>query len=208
MDKRYKFLSNDDLNNLYDLPMPPIIKAQKTRLMDFHREYLEKATFFCLATGSQNGFDASPRGGEPGMIQVIDETTICFADWPGNNRIESLRNIVKDNRIGMLFIFPGLNIFMRINGRAGITVDESVLERLSEKGRRPKTAIVISIDDVLFHCGKAISRAKLWKEESKIDRTAISSPGVMMKELASIEDVEAEDLDAHYAHAVEHELYE
>lgn len=202
------FLGNDDLNQLYGPPGELVQRAITNHLTDFHLDYLRQATFFVIASGAEAGLDASPRGGSAGIIQVIDQRTVCFADWPGNNRIETLRNIVRDDRVGLLFLFPGLDIFMRINGRAGITTDGWVLDKLIEGARRPKTAVVVKIDDVLFHCGKAINRAGLWNPANAIDRKSVASPGVMMKQLAEIEDISVEDLDAHYDHAMHNELYE
>ncbi|KRB79890.1 pyridoxamine 5'-phosphate oxidase [Sphingomonas sp. Root710] len=207
MDRDIAYLNDAELSALYAPPGDLVQRAVRSHLTDFHLEYLRSATFFILATGSSNGLDASPRGGAAGIVQTIDRETVCFADWPGNNRIESLRNIVRDDRVGLLFIFPGLDIFMRINGRAGVTVDGEILDRLKEGTRRPKTAVVVRIDDVLFHCGKAVNRAGLWKADSQLDRKAFPSPGVMMKELAEVTDVPAEDLDAGYSHAMVNDLY-
>lgn len=98
-------------------------------LVDFHTAYLKAATFFCLATSGPQGLDASPRGGPPGFLRVLDAHTIAYADWPGNNRIESLRNLQSDDRIGLPFLFPGLEIFMRINGCARVVTDARELSR-------------------------------------------------------------------------------
>lgn len=118
------------------------------------------ATFFCLATGKGNGLDASPRGGQPGFVHVVDPHTIAFADWPGNNHLESMHNLETNDRLGLLFLFPDLEVLLRINGRGRVTTDPDLLERLREGGRLPKMAKVIAIDRVLFHCGRAINRAK------------------------------------------------
>ena len=208
MDRNIAFLNDQDLDALYAAPGEIVQRAIRNHLTDFHLEYLKAATFFVLATGSGDGLDASPRGGSAGIIHVIDRRTVCFADWPGNNRITSLRHIVSDDRVGLLFLFPGLDIFMRINGHAGVTVDGDILDRLKEGARRPKAAVVIMIDDVLFHCGKAINRAGLWQQDAMLDRKAFPSPGIMMKELAAIEDIAIEDLDAGYSHAMKNDLYD
>jgi PPOX class probable FMN-dependent enzyme len=206
-------MSRPDLDTLYDPPAERIQKAVLDRLIDFHRDYLRVATFFCLATGSERGLDASPRGGPPGFVHALDDHHVAFADWPGNNRIESLRNLERDDRAGMLFIFPGLEIFMRINGRARATTDDALLTRLAEGGKRPKTAIVVAIDEVLYHCGKAVNRAGLWRPERHLDRTALPTPGQMVEALSAaaqgrVADVAAAaQLDAHYDHGVRHDLY-
>ena len=202
-----------DLDALYAPPAERIQKSVLDRLIDFHCDYLKAATFFCLATGGERGLDASPRGGPPGFVHVLDAHHIAFADWPGNNRIESLRNLEQDDRVGMLFLFPGLDIFMRINGRAQVRTTPELLDALGEGGKRPKTAIVIAIDEVLFHCGKAINRAGLWKTDAQLDRDALPTPGKMVTAMNAAangkpaDEAEAAQLDAHYNHAVKHDLY-
>lgn len=203
-----------DLDVLYDPPAERIQKAVLDHLVGFHKEYLKAATFFCLATGSERGLDASPRGGPPGFVHVLDEHTVVYADWPGNNRIESLRNLASDDRLGMVFLFPGLEIFMRINGRGRISTDPALLAELKEGDRIPKTATVVLIDEVLLHCGKAINRAKLWQDDSRLNRNALPTVGKIMAELTKIGDPRAhmdeaqiEQVNAHYEHGVRNDLY-
>lgn len=203
-----------DLAALYDPPAERIQKAVLDHLVAFHEAYLKVATFFCLATGSARGLDASPRGGPPGFVHVLDAHTVAFADWPGNNRIESLRNLEQDDRLGMVFLFPGLEIFMRINGRGRISTDPVLLEELREGRRMPKTATVVQIDEVLFHCGKAINRARLWHEDARLDRETLPTVGQMMTELTQRDEapvqadaVQVEQMNAHYYQAVRQDLY-
>lgn len=196
-----------DLDALYPPPADLIRKAITSYLTDFHLAYLEKATFLCLATGSESGLDASPRGGPPGFVHALDRKRVAFADWPGNNRIESMRNIERDDRVALLFIFPGLEIFMRINGRSAISVDPDLLRRLAEGSRVPKTAMVITVEEAIFHCGRAVNRAKLWEPGSQIDRKSLPSAGKMMIELGQLDDVSVEELDAHYDHGMKNDLY-
>ncbi len=203
--------ASPDLDALYDPPAERIQKSVLGHLVEFHRQYLAAATFFCLATGSARGLDASPRGGPPGFVHVLDDHHVVFADWPGNNRIESMRNLHDDDRIGMLFLFPGLDIFMRINGRGRVRTAPELLAQLAEGGKVPKTAIVVAIDEVLFHCGKAVNRAGLWKPDARLDRRALPTPGQMVTALAAagkpVDAAEVAKLDAHYDHAVKHDLY-
>ncbi|ARQ00383.1 MSMEG_1061 family FMN-dependent PPOX-type flavoprotein [Pseudorhodoplanes sinuspersici] len=196
-----------ELDRLYAPPSPMIQKAVTRELLDFHRAYLRVASFFCLATGSDRGLDATPRGGQAGFVRVLDERTVAFADWPGNNRIESLRNLLKDDHAGLLFLFPGLDVFLRINGRAHISTTPGLLADLAEGQRQPKCAIVVVVEEVLFHCGKAINRAKLWDPASRIDRKTLPSVGTMLAALAELKDVSPDALDAHYDHSVKTELY-
>lgn len=201
------FIDRPNLDQLYDPPMERIQKAVLPALLDFHRQYLAQATFFCLATGRDQGLDASPRGGPPGFVHVLDAATVAFADWPGNNRIESLRNLAADDRLGMLFLFPGLDVFMRINGRGRVTADDGLRARLAEGTRVPKAAIVVAIAEVLFHCGKAVNRARLWDPAARLDRGSLPTPGQMLAAMSNQGADEAAAMDAHYYHAVRNDLY-
>ena len=203
-----------DLDALYAPPAERIQKAVLDHLAGFHADYLKAATFFCLATAGPGGLDASPRGGPPGFVRMLDPHTVAFADWPGNNRIASLRNLQSDNRVGLLFIFPGLEIFMRINGRARVVTDRDLLLELKEGEKVPKTATVVLVDEVLLHCGKAIHRARLWQPEAQLAQGALPTVGAMMAALTAMDDATAAfgpeqiaQVDAHYAHEVKHNLY-
>jgi PPOX class probable FMN-dependent enzyme len=199
---------DEQLNELYSPPSENILKAIAHRLHAHHRAYLAKATFFSFATVRDAGLDVSPRGGPPGFVRVIDDQTIAFADWPGNNKIESMRNLVHDSRVATVFIFPGLDIFLRVNGTARISTDPALLSTLTEGGRLPKTAIVVSVTELIFHCGKAINRAGLWKKESQIDRKELPSVGVIMRDLAGTPPDSVAIVDEHYDKSVKTDLYE
>lgn len=203
-----------DLDALYSPPADHIQKAVFDHLVDFHVAYLKEATFFCLASSGPQGLDASPRGGPPGFVRMLDAHRIAYADWPGNNRIESLRNLQSDDRIGLLFLFPGLEIFMRINGRARVVTDRNLLTELKEGERLPKTATVVQIDEVLLHCGKAINRAGLWQPEAQLSRDAVPTIGAMMAAVTKMGDPTAQfdedqitQVNAHYTHSVRNDLY-
>ncbi|WP_085940078.1 MSMEG_1061 family FMN-dependent PPOX-type flavoprotein [Azospirillum sp. B4] len=196
-----------DLDALYDPPMEHVQKAVMSELIDFHVQYLRQAAFFCLATGREGGLDASPRGGPPGFVRVLDAKTVAFADWPGNNRIESMRNLQADDRLGMLFLFPGLDVFMRINGRGRLTKDAALRTDLAEGGKVPKVAVVVTVDEVLFHCGKALNRARLWDPAARLERGSLPTPGQMLAAMNRKSAVEADAIDAHYDHAMHTDLY-
>ncbi len=196
-----------DLEQLYAPPSESITRGVLPALTPFHVEYLRAASFFCLATAGDDGLDASPRGGPPGFVHVLDEHTVAFADWPGNNRIASLRNLGEDDRVAMLFLFPGLDIFMRINGRARLSQAAELLEQLAEGGKRPKLAVVVAIDETLFHCGKAIHRARLWAPQSQLDREALPTPGRMKAAVLGLDASQVAEADARYSHAVRSDLY-
>jgi PPOX class probable FMN-dependent enzyme len=206
-DPAMSVVTEQDLDRLYARPAEAIQRAVLPHLIPFHEAYLAVATFFCLASGRAEGLDASPRGGPAGFVKVIDPHHVVFADWPGNNRIETLRNLVADDRIAMLFLFPGLEVFLRINGRGSIATDDDLLDRLKEGGKRPKTAILVSIDQVLFHCGKAINRAGLWQAGARIERNVLPSVGQMKVALAGGSAADAEAVDDQYLRSVRNDLY-
>jgi PPOX class probable FMN-dependent enzyme len=196
-----------DLDCLYAPPAETIQRAVLPHLVPFHEAYIAAATFFCLASGREHGLDASPRGGPAGFVKVIDATHVAFADWPGNNRIETMRNLVEDDRVGMLFLFPGLEVFLRINGRGRISTDPNLLAALTERQKTPKTAIVVAVDQVLFHCGKAINRARLWASDARIDRASLPSVGQIKAALTGGSPADAELVDAQYHQSVRSDLY-
>lgn len=201
-------MTNVNLSELYAPPSEMIVKGVLDHLLPFHLSYLKAATFFCLASGSADGLDASPRGGAAGFVHALDNKTVAFADWPGNNRIASLTNLQSDDRIGMLFLFPGLEIFMRINGHAAISTHPELLRALAEGARLPKTAIVVKIDEVLFHCGKAINRAKLWHPDSMLDRKSVPSPGEIVAAITGADSATAQAMNEGYYTAIRGNLYE
>lgn len=201
-------MTNVNLSELYAPPSEMIVKGVLDHLLPFHLSYLKAATFFCLASGNADGLDASPRGGAPGFVHALDNKTVAFADWPGNNRIASLTNLQSDDRIGMLFLFPGLEIFMRINGHAAMSMHPELLQALAEGTRLPKTAIVVKIDEVLFHCGKAINRAKLWHPDSMLDRKSVPSPGEIVAAITGADNATAQAMNEGYYTAIRGNLYE
>ena len=200
-------VTGDDLDRLYAQPAEAIQRAVLPYLLPFHEAYVAAATFFCLASGCALGLDASPRGGPAGFVKVLDPHHVAFADWPGNNRIETMRNLVEDPRLAMLFLFPGLEVFLRINGQARISTNVDLLESLKEGQKAPKTAIVLAIDQVLFHCGKAINRARLWQPEARLDRKSLPSVGQMKVAMAGGSPADAEAVDTHYRNSVRNDLY-
>ncbi|MAZ89601.1 MAG: hypothetical protein CL693_18360 [Cellvibrionaceae bacterium] len=170
--------SLEQLRTLYDLPMELAVKKQRDKLDKFSIEFLELSAFSILATSDAQGhMDCSPRGDHPGFIQLLDERTIALPDRPGNNRLDSLSNIISNPSVGLLALIPGFKECLRINGTAKVVVNNEILERFEHQGKLPKSVIVISIREVYFHCAKAISRSKLWEPDAKVDRNIMPSLG-------------------------------
>lgn len=200
--------SETELREIYKRPSEMNLRATTDYLHPFHIAHLKLASFVCIGTVGDEGLDVSPRGGEPGFVQVVGENRVGIPDWPGNNKIESMTNIVRDQRLGMLFLFPGLDYFMRLNGKAVISRDPALCEQFAHGGKTPKTVIVVTVDQAYFHCGKAINRARLWEPSSRIPRDTLPSVGTIMTELTKVTDVSVETLNEAYKRGVKEDLYD
>jgi len=176
-----KIKTIDKLRELYDSPMDLVIKKEKNRLDKYTTQYLELSAFPVISTSSIDGnMDCSPRGDYPGFIQVFDENTVAIPDRPGNNRLDSLKNIIENPNIGILVLVPGFSECLRINGTAKIVTNLEILERFKYNQKLPKSVIIVSIKEIYFHCAKAITRSNLWKSESKVDRNVMPSFGKIL----------------------------
>jgi uncharacterized protein len=153
------------------------------RLTEGYRKLVEASPIMALATCGPEGLDCSPRG-DPGQVMTIrDDRTLVLPDRRGNNRIDSLRNIVRDGRVALLFLIPGSNSTLRINGRAEISIEPDLLESLTIEGKPPRSAIVITIGEIYFQCARALMRARIWDREAWPDVAALPTPGSLMREL-------------------------
>ncbi|MDQ2648736.1 MAG: pyridoxamine 5'-phosphate oxidase family protein [Actinomycetota bacterium] len=158
--------SADELRSRYRPAHPAILAKARPKVDPKAADFIAAAPFVVLATTSDAGTDASPRGGPPGFVVVLDEEHVAFGDLAGNNRLDSYSNIVEHPQVGMLFFVPGIDETLRLNGRASITSDPSVLERTTVDGRVPKVAVVVDVDECYIHCAKALRRSGLWDPES------------------------------------------
>ena len=137
-----------------------------------------------LATAGPEGLDCSPRGDRPGFVRIVDDKTLMMPDRRGNNRVDSLRNIVRDPRVALLFMIPGSGTTLRLNGRAHLTTDADVLASFAMEGKLPRTVIVIKVEAVYFQCARAIVRSELWNPERRVDPDTLPSPGQILAELS------------------------
>ena len=164
-----------------------------------YRQLIEAAPFFAISSigaddaGGPGEMDCSPRGDGPGSIHIIDDRTIAFADRRGNNRLDTLRNIVVDPRVSLLFLIPGWNECLRINGKASITTEPQLLDAFIVQGKRPVTAIVVEIATMYFQCARAIKRARLWEEGAKVDPKTLPSAGRLVKSVMDEFDAQTYD---------------
>jgi uncharacterized protein len=193
-----KPIEERELAEIYEPPFPMITQSVTSFLHDHHIAYLKVARFFCVATGDDTGIAVSPRGNERGAIHVLDRHTIAWPEWNGNNRILTLHHLTKDRRIGLLFLFPGLNVFMRLNGKAIVTRNSEIRRQFEHNLLQPRVVIVMHVDRAFFHCGRASLRSALWDSGSHITPGTVPTAGTVLKDLVSISSMSAEQLDALY----------
>jgi len=152
--------------------------------LDKHcRRFIELSPFLCIGTADKNGMaDVSPRGDPPGFVQVLDDKTIIIPDRPGNNRLDTMSNIMENPNVGILFMIPGFEDSLRVNGRATIVRDPEVLRKAAVNGKEPKVAIRVTVDEAFLHCAKAFKRSRLWEAEAQVSRSAMPSLAKMILE--------------------------
>ena len=165
------------LEALYGAPLETSIVKQADRVTPEYRAWIEAAPFAVLATAGPGGLDASPRGDAPGFVHVHDERTLMLPDRRGNNRVDSLRNVLADPRVGLLFLLPGLGETLRVNGTAAVSVDPALLDRFAVAGKPPRTVLVVRVTEVFFQCSRAVLRAVLWNPARHVDRARLPTPG-------------------------------
>ena len=175
--------SIEALERLYGQPFGPSIAKETNRITAHYRAFIEMAPFFALASSGPDGLDCSPRGDAAGFVWVVDEKTLLIPDRRGNNRIDTLRNILHDPRVALLFLIPGCGETIRVNGRAKISTDPALVESFLVDGKAPRTVILVSVDRIYFQCAKAIVRSKLWDASRHIDRKSLPSAGTILADL-------------------------
>jgi len=195
-----------ELQALYGDANPPSLLKEVDHITPHYRAFIEAAPFVALASAGPDGFDCSPRGDAPGFVRVADERTVLIPDRRGNNRIDTLRNIIADPRIALLFLIPGIGETMRINGRAAISRDPALCDSFAVDGKAPRTVLVVAVERVYFQCAKAIVRAKLWDPATQISRSALPSTGTMLAAL-SRGAMDAEEYDRAYPERLRQTIY-
>lgn len=171
------------LRALYGAPSPRALAKQLDHVDRHCRAFIGLSPFLVLATQGADGLgDATPRGDHPGFVTVADEKTLVIPDRPGNRRVDSLMNIVERPGIGILFLIPGVDETLRVNGEAMIDDDEALRARHAIDGSRPATVLVVKVREAYLQCGKALMRSRLWAPESRIERTRLPTMGEMLKD--------------------------
>lgn len=187
----------EELERLYSPVNPNSLLKEVDYVHDHYRALIEAAPFVALASVGPEGLDCTPRGDHPGFVRVVDARTLMIPDRRGNNRIDSMRNIIRDSRVALLFLIPGIGETLRVNGRALISVDPKLLESFAVDGKLPRSVLVVTVESIYFQCSKAIVRSKLWDASRQLARSALPSTGAIIATLSKgAVDGEAYDREA------------
>jgi uncharacterized protein len=177
--------SVEELEALYGQPVEASTVKEVDWITPHYRRLIEASPFFVLATSGPEGLDCSPRGDLPGFMRIADERTLMFPDRRGNNRVDSLRNIVRDPRAAVLFLIPGSGTTLRANGRAHLDTDPALLASFAVEGKAPRSVVVFRLEAIYFQCARAVLRAGLWDPESRVPPESLPSPGRILAALSA-----------------------
>lgn len=187
--------SEDALRALLGEPVPTVCMKITDRLNAKTRTFIERSPFMCLATSDEQGHcDVSPRGDPAGFVRILDDRTLLIPERPGNRLADSLRNILLNPRVGLLFVLPGVGETFRVNGRATLTTDEALLAPSAVEGKPPKLGILVDIESAYTHCPKAFIRSRLWDPSAFVDAAVLPTSGEILREIQGGE-FDADDYD-------------
>ncbi len=176
--------SIEELESIYGFPKEASTVKEVAHVTPEYRRIIEVSPFAALATVGPEGVDCSPRGDLAGFVRVHDDRTLMLPDRRGNNRIDSLRNVVRDPRVALLFLIPGAGNTLRVNGRAHLSVDADLLESFAVDGKAPRSVLVMTVEAIYFQCARAIVRSDLWNPEKHVDRKTLPTPGQILASLS------------------------
>jgi uncharacterized protein len=174
----------EQLEAIYGFPGEASTVKVADHITPSYRVLIEKSPFAALATSGPEGLDCSPRGDLPGFVRIHDDKTLMIPDRRGNNRVDSLRNIVRDPRVALLFLIPGSGSTLRVNGRAHLSADLDLLASFKVEAKAPRTVIVMTVDEVFFQCARAIVRSDLWNPDKRVDPRMLPTPGQILAEMS------------------------
>jgi hypothetical protein len=197
MDEHSRITSVEALHARYGTPGENAVVKELDRLIPEYRVFIEASPFLTIASAGPDGLDCTPRGDAPGFVRVVDERTLMIPDRRGNNRVDTLTNILHDPRVGLLFLIPGIGETIRVNGRATISTEPDLLQSFVVEGQAPRSVLVVAIDRVYFQCAKAILRSDLWNPAHHRERSSLPSPGRILK-ACSAGRMDAEAIDTAY----------
>ena len=163
----YTVASLADLAKIYAKPLPNVASKETDHITEVRRTFIAASPFLVLATSNGSSIDCSPKGDAPGFVQLLDDRTLLIPDRPGNNRIDGMRNLLINPKVGIIFMVPGSNETYRVTGSARISTDPELLKRFEVQGKPPRVVIVVAVDEAFNHCPKAFVRAKLWDTKER-----------------------------------------
>lgn len=209
LDEAYVIRAEQDLRQHYRVPSQRALDKQLERLEQHGKRFIQHSPFLCISTSSEDGWaDCSPKGDAPGFVKILDDQTIAIPDRPGNNRLDSLTNLLANPRIGLVFLIPGVDETLRINGRAEITTDPDLLAGFEVRGKLPTTAIVVHIEEAYLHCPKALIRADLWSRARNGQENFPTLTKMLTDQLGeNLEGEELEKAEQEYQIKIEQTLY-
>jgi PPOX class probable FMN-dependent enzyme len=177
--------SLEQLDEIYGKPGQPSLVKEVDYITPHYRAFIAASPFCALATSGPEGLDCSPRGDRPGFIYVVDERTLHLPDRRGNNRTDSLKNIIREPRVALLFLIPGCNETLRVNGRAHLSIAPELLDSFAVEEKPPRSVMVIEVDTVYFQCARALLRSELWNPQKHIDRKSLPTAGEILAALSN-----------------------
>jgi len=183
----------EQLREIYDGVSEASVAKVTVAMTPHYRSMIEMAPFVALATVGPEGLDCSPRGDLGGVVRVENDHTLLLPDWRGNNRVDSLINIVRDPRVALMFLIPGSNTAIRVNGKAVVSVDPTLLESFEMDGRYPRSVTVVTTEEVYFQCARALMRSDLWNPDRFVDPKGMPTAGALLKSAKSDFDIETYD---------------
>ena len=187
-----------ELEAIYGQPGETSTVKEVARITPHYRAYIEASPYAALATSGPEGLDCSPRGDKPGFVRIHDDKTLMLPDRRGNNRIDSLRNIVRDPRVALLFMIPGVGTTLRVNGRAHLSVEPALLASFAVEDKAPRSVMVMTVEAVYFQCARALVRSELWNPARHVDPRSLPSAGQILAALSQ-ERVGGETYDREWA---------
>jgi hypothetical protein len=196
----------DELEALYGEPVSTSVTKEVDRLTPLHEEYVRASSFVVVASSGPGGLDCSPRGEPPGFVRVADPRTLLLPDRRGNNRLDTLRNLVVDPRIGLLFLVPGVGVTLRVNGTAEISTDDDLRQSFAVGEKLPATVVVVTTTSVYTQCPKALIRSGLWDPSSHRDPADLPSPGQILEHITAGA-FDGEAYDAAYPERIRQTIY-
>ena len=199
--------SLDELAAIYKKPADAVLRKVTDHITAPGRAFIAASPFMVLSTATQEGIDCSPKGDAPGFVQLLDDRTLLIPDRPGNNRIDGMKNIIANPKVGIIFMVPGVNETFRVNGTAHISIDPTLLSRFLVQGKPPRTVLVVKVDEAFSHCPKALVRSRLWQAGMQGCPAGVPSIGHFAAFRDGGDEAYAEKYNAEYATRIPSELY-